>query len=115
MPFTDLTQWYEAIFISVGVASGNTATLIPVVMFSLLPLLYLYLQASGSVPPKDEYSKAEVVTCHRCPCLHHQIEAATQSLAILMLRIRDGKTRGINQKGLLKQLTKGAVFIMLML
>ena len=43
-----------------GIASGNTATLVPVVMLCALPLLYMYLQATGSVPPKEEYTNEEV-------------------------------------------------------
>jgi hypothetical protein len=39
-------QWYDAAFDSLGIASGNAATMVPLVMLACLPLLYLYLQVS---------------------------------------------------------------------
>jgi len=100
-PPTDLVQdyyecivsWYVAIFNSTGIAAGNAATFVPFLMLALLPLLYVYLQASGKLPPKDEYTELELT-------------AASNALALTILRIRDGKVRGIEQQGLLKKLVK---------
>lgn len=51
---------------------------------------------TGNLPPKKEYSKQET-------------DAAIETLALLMLRIRDGKIRGIVPNGTLKRLTDGNI------
>jgi len=56
----------------------------------------LYLQVTGHAPPKEEYAKSE-------------LDAAVETLALVMLRIRDGKVRGITPNGILKQLTSELV------
>ena len=99
-PPVKLTQdYYEcvarplsAVFDSLGIAAGNTATMVPLGLLCLLPVLYMYLQASDKLPPKEEYTTEER-------------RAASEALALLMLRFRDGKTRGMKQKGVLAQLT----------
>lgn len=48
---------YDALFTSIGIASGNTATFVPIFMLVLLPLIYLYLSSSGNLPPKKEYDE----------------------------------------------------------
>lgn len=48
---------YDALFNSVGIASGNTATFVPILMLFLLPLIYIYLSSSGNLPPKKEYEE----------------------------------------------------------
>ena len=83
---------YSALFDSLGIAAGNTATIVPIGLLCLLPLLYMYLQATDKLPPKEEYTADER-------------RAASEALALLMLRYRDGKTRGMKSKGVLAQLT----------
>ncbi len=50
----------SAFITAVGVASGNTQIFIPFFVFGLLPFLYFLLVAIRQVPPKEEYTKAEV-------------------------------------------------------
>jgi hypothetical protein len=52
------------------------------------------LKLSGNLPPKKEYTKEDLAS-------------AMETLALLMLRIRDGKVRGIVRNGVLKKLTDG--------
>ena len=54
---------YDALFNSVGIASGNTATFVPILMLCLLPLIYGYLSSSGNLPPKKEYEDEVRVFC----------------------------------------------------
>lgn len=75
-------------------ASGNTQLFVPIGVVAVLPILYFALVAIGQVPPKDEYNAAEK-------------DEVIEMLAILLLRLRDGKTRGIKQKGVLLQMVKG--------
>lgn len=37
-------QAQDAMFNALGIASGNAATLVPLLMMALLPIIYLYLQ-----------------------------------------------------------------------
>jgi hypothetical protein len=82
----------DALFNSLGIAAGNTATMVPLLCLCFLPLLYVYLQAAGRVPPKAEYTPAE-------------LDAAIRALSLMMLRIRDGKIRGIKKGSVLQVLT----------
>ena len=82
-----------ALFNAVGIASGNVATAIPIAVVCLLPVLFIFLRSIGQVPPKEEYDKKE-------------LEDATIVLAKLLLRMRDGKTRGMKTNGALYHLTK---------
>jgi hypothetical protein len=79
---------------AVGVASGNVQIFVPIVMFGLLPFLYFVLVAVRQVPPKEEYRKDDK-------------QIAVEILGLLLLRIRDGKTRGIKRNGVLQALAKG--------
>lgn len=84
---------YNALFAAFGIASGNTSLAVPLIVTMLLPLLYLLLMSIDQVPPKEEYTdpdKAQVI----------------EMLSILLLRLRDGKTRGVKKNGLLVRLTK---------
>jgi hypothetical protein len=83
---------FDALFNSLGIAAGNTATLVPLLCLCFLPLLYVYLQAAGRVPPKAEYTPAE-------------LDSAIKALSLIMLRIRDGKLRGIKKGSVLQNLT----------
>mmetsp|Transcript_23089 Transcript_23089/g.33818 ORF Transcript_23089/g.33818 Transcript_23089/m.33818 type:complete len:840 (-) Transcript_23089:259-2778(-) len=78
----------QAIFVSIGVAAGNTATLVPIAVICMLPPLYIYLSLSGNQPKKDEYDEKD-------------LEAMLKALSLLLLRIRDGKLRGIKKDGVL--------------
>lgn len=98
---TALTQSYydcyqspeSALFSALGIASGNTSLAVPIVVMAILPLLYLLLVAIRQVPPKEEYSDPEK-------------DQAIEILSILMLRLRDGKTRGVKKGGILMKLTQ---------
>eukprot|EP00981_Chlorochromonas_danica_P008198 scaffold2062_cov181-Ochromonas_danica.AAC.2 len=83
----------SAMFNALGVASGNTQLFVPLAVFLLLPLLYCSLVVIRQVPPKDEYNKIEK-------------GQVLDILALLVLRLRDGKTRGIKRHGVLLQLVK---------
>lgn len=47
----------DALINAVGIAGGNTGALVPVVLLCLLPLLYVWLTATGHHSPKEEYSR----------------------------------------------------------
>mmetsp|Transcript_32611 Transcript_32611/g.60933 ORF Transcript_32611/g.60933 Transcript_32611/m.60933 type:complete len:833 (+) Transcript_32611:136-2634(+) len=82
--------WYEAIFEAQGIASGNAALAVPLIMGGLLPFLFLYMQQTGNNPPKPEYSEEELTN-------------ASRAHALYMLRVRDKKTRGFVQNSVLMQ------------
>ena len=75
------------------VRQGNTALAVPIVMTLLLPAVYLYLQKSSDIPTKKEYEDEE-------------LQDAASALALMILRIRDGKTRDTLTNGVLRNLTK---------
>eukprot|EP01031_Cornospumella_fuschlensis_P026086 gene26086-31499_t len=82
---------FSALLTAFGVASGNVQLFLPVCVLFALPLLYFSLMVVKQLPPKDEYverEKAEVL----------------ETLAILLLRLRDGKTRGLRRGGVLQGL-----------
>ncbi len=78
---------------AVGVAMGNTSLAVPFVVFLCLPFIYIILVIIKQVPPPEEYSNEEK-------------DEALQTFATLLLRMRDGKTRGIKSNGVLVQMTK---------
>jgi len=84
---------YSSVFNAVGIASGNVATVIPIVVLLVLPFFYFFLQAIGQVPPKIEYTKEE-------------LQDSLNALALQLLRMRDKKTRGLKVSGTLYYLTK---------
>jgi hypothetical protein len=98
---TQLTQdYYEcypdqfsAFLNAIGIASGNTQLAVPLTVCFLLPLVYLVLVAMRQAPPKEEYTNREK-------------QQALEILSILLLRLRDGKSRGIRKNGVLIQLTE---------
>jgi hypothetical protein len=98
---TQLTQDYfecyegdfSAFFDAVGIASGNTSLAVPVLSCILLPLLYVFLILVKLAPPQKEYNKLEK-------------DQALDILSLLLLRLRDGKTRGVKKNGVLMYLTK---------
>jgi hypothetical protein len=83
----------DALLNAVGVAMGNTSLAVPFVVFLCLPIIYILLVIIQQVPPPAEYSKDEK-------------DQALETFATLLLRMRDGKTRGIKQQGVLISLTK---------
>lgn len=85
-----------AIVQALGIAQGNTQIFLPFLIFAILPFLYAVLVLIQQVPPKDEYREQEK-------------NQATQMLALIMLRLRDGKTRGIKRNGVLQRLVEGIV------
>ncbi len=46
---------------------------------------------------------------HTCPI--SQKDEVMESLSITLLRLRDGKTRGLKKKGVLAQIVKGGYFL----
>ncbi len=82
-----------ALINAVGVAVGNTSLAVPFIVIMCLPFIYMILVLIKQVPPPDEYSKDEK-------------EEAIETLATLLLRMRDGKTRGVKANGVLVTLTK---------
>jgi len=77
---------YDAMFNAIGVAGGNIGIAVPVIMFCCLPLLYAWLKLTGNVQAQPEYEKLEK-------------EAALDLLALQLLRIRDGRVRGMKKGG----------------
>jgi hypothetical protein len=91
-------QTRAAIVSALGIASGNAQIFLPILMFLILPFLYLILLVIHEVPPKAEYKEQE----------KEQVNAI---FALVLLRLRDGKTRGIKKHGILSQLAKGMIMI----
>jgi hypothetical protein len=87
---------YSSMFNAVGIASGNVATVIPIVVVMILPMFYFFLRVIGQVPPKVEYTKDE-------------LQDSLDVLALHLLRMRDRKTRGLKLNGMLFHLTKELV------
>ncbi|CAE7537794.1 unnamed protein product, partial [Symbiodinium microadriaticum] len=83
----------SALFQSVGVSVGNTSALVPIVLLGTLPFLFLYFQLSGKAPLKPEYEEED-------------LETIGKALSLLILRVRDGKLRGIKKDGTLYHLTR---------
>ncbi len=77
---------------SVGIASGNVGLMVPLLMILLLPLIYTWLKFIGFTPPKEEYTDADK-------------ENTTAILVTQVLRMRDGKTRGMGRMHTLRKLT----------
>lgn len=67
---------YSALFNAVGIASGNVATVIPVAVVFLLPVMFMFMSAIGQIPPKEEYRKEEK-------------DDAIEALAKQLLRVRE--------------------------
>lgn len=65
-------------------------------MALLLPVVFLYLQHSSNPPAQKEYDEEE-------------LRAASSALALMVLRIRDGKTRDTVADGVLRRLTSELV------
>jgi len=83
---------FTAFINALGIASGNTQLAVPLTVIFLLPLVYFLLIAMNQAPPKEEYNNREKTQ-------------ALEILSILLLRLRDGKSRGIRKNGILMQLT----------
>lgn len=84
----------SALLTSLGVASGNSQLFIPIVMVAILPLIYAILVCIRQVPPKEEYQKIEKAQ-------------VMDILSLVLLRMRDGKTRNIKKDGVLLRMAKG--------
>lgn len=72
----------DAINDAIGIASGNTATLIPIGFIFILPLIYFWLSLTGNTRPKEEYTSEEK-------------EDMRDKLVLYLLRARDGKVRSM--------------------
>lgn len=83
----------NAFFNALGIASGNTQLVVPLTVLVTIPLIYLFLVLIQQVPPKEEYTALEK-------------EEVMEIVSIILLRLRDGKTRGFKKNGVLVKLTK---------
>lgn len=82
-----------AFFNALGIASGNTQLAVPLAVLGTIPLLYLLLLLLGQVPPKEEYSNQEKAQ-------------VMDIFSIILLRLRDGKSRGFKRRGVLLKMIK---------
>ena len=80
----------NAVINAAGIASGNASLILPLVMAGLLPLMYVWLTATGNVKPKPEYSEEDKQT-------------ALDYMALQVLRVRDKRVRGMKKNGILVQ------------
>jgi hypothetical protein len=87
---------YDSMFNAIGVAGGNIGIAVPLIMFFCLPLMYGWMKITGTVQPQPEYEKIEK-------------EAALDLLALQLLRIRDGRVRGMKVGGELLKVGKELV------
>jgi hypothetical protein len=87
---------YDSMMNAAGVASGNVSLIVPILVFMVLPLMYLWLTLTGNVQSKPEYENQE-------------LDSALQLLALQILRIRDDHLRGIKKDGLLIEMTRELV------
>lgn len=87
---------FTAMFNAIGIATGNISALVPIFMFVLLPVMYVWLTLTGNVQSRHEYDKTER-------------EAALDMFALQMLRIRDGKIRGMKKNGFLTHVAEELV------
>ena len=78
------TPLSDAVLDSIGIANGNTAVYVPIMVSILLPLVYYFFKLIGYHPPIKEYSKEEK-------------EDMLGALAVHLMRIRDGKTRSFKK------------------
>jgi len=77
---------------SLGVATGNLSIVIFLLALIVAPLAY-WLRRTGEVESKPEYEIDE-------------IKSASDALSVVLMRIRDGKDKGINPDGVLVKLTR---------
>lgn len=97
----ELTQHYydcypsatSALLNAFGIASGNTQLVVPLTVLATIPLVYIFLVIIQRVPPKEEYTNEEKME-------------VMEIVSIILLRLRDGKSRGIRKDGVLMKLTK---------
>jgi hypothetical protein len=78
---------------AIGIASGNTASFGPILIILILPLMYLYLQATKQVLSYDRHTL-------------HEKEMATQELISYLLRIRDHELEHTKPNGVLVQIVE---------
>jgi len=88
--------WSDALTNAAGIASGNVAIIVPVILFMALPIIYLWMQCTGNVTRKPEYDKSEK-------------ELALDLLALNILRVRDNRSRGIKREGYLVNIARELV------
>jgi hypothetical protein len=96
MQFTQIFQecymnTWDALYNAVGIAQGNVSIQVPFFVFAVLPIFYLLLLCCDQLPPKEEYADQEK-------------QDAIEILSLQLLRLRDGKTRGMKKKGILTKL-----------
>lgn len=78
---------------AIGIASGNTASFGPILIIMLLPLLYLYLQATKQSLHYDKHTL-------------HEKEMATHELISYLLKIRDNDLQHVNPDGILVKIVQ---------
>jgi hypothetical protein len=100
-PPTQITEVYyqctltelDAVNNAIGIASGNTTTIVPVVVMLLLPFIYLWLKAFNIPMPVPEYSE-------------EQKKDVVEFFITQLMRANDKKTRGMKKNGVLLRLVK---------
>ena len=86
--------WYTALTNNLGIAFGNANLIVPLLLTLLLPIFFKVLEATNNLPLKPEYDD-EI------------LQEASLSFSLMILRIRDGKLRGIKKGGTLHNMVKG--------
>lgn len=83
----------DAVNNAIGIASGNTTTIVPVAVLLLLPFIYLWLKAFNIPIPVPEYPE-------------EQRKDVSEFFITTLMRANDKKTRGMKKNGVLLKLVK---------
>lgn len=78
---------------AIGIASGNTASFGPILIILILPLMYLYLQATEQVLQYDRHTL-------------HEKDMATHEFISYLLKIRDKELDFVNPDGVLAKIVE---------
>jgi hypothetical protein len=103
-PPSNLTENYysctqgnlAALFVAVGVSNGNVSALVVLITVMMVPISYLVLHFSDSLPVKEEYSDEER-------------ELALKELLNQILRARDGNAAPCVMKGYISRIAEELV------
>lgn len=80
---------FGSFFYAIGFAFGNTGTFAPLILVTLVPVIFFLLGCWGSKVPFEPYSE-------------EMTEDATKELVRLLLKIKDGKMQNIPPGGVLE-------------
>lgn len=87
---------YDAFINAVGVASGNTSIAMLVLLFIFVPLIFGFMACFRVIPREQEFREKEK-------------EIALDTLATLLLRVRDHHLEAIDQGGIIPILAEEMV------